>query len=255
MLDLSGIRVAISAAASGIGLEISRTFKEAGAEIFICDIDLHALECAAREGNLEGVVSDVSVPDQASNFISQAAASMGGLDVLINNAGIAGPTARVEDVNVAEWRRTMDINISGHFYCTRAAIPFLRASRNSQIINMASVAGRLGYAYRTPYAASKWAIIGFTKSLAKELGPEGIRVNSVLPGIVNGPRTEGVIQARANALGITFDDMRQQYIMKSSLRKLVLPRDIANVMAFLCSPESEMISGQLINVDGNIEYL
>lgn len=255
MSELDGLRVAISAAASGIGFIVSRTLMKAGAQVFVCDVDQNALRMAKGELNLIGVQADVSIPEQASNFINRAAERLNGIDVLINNAGIAGPTARVEDIDIVDWQRTFDVNISGHFFCTRAALSFLRSSRRAQIINMASVAGRLGYAYRTPYASSKWAVIGFTKSLAKELGPDGIRVNAVLPGIVDGPRTDGVIQARAKALGVSFEEMRELYLEKISMRSMVSADDVADLIAFLCSSRSKLITGQTISVDGNVENL
>src|SRR5262249_25385132 len=145
---------------------------------------------------------------------ADAAATLGGLDVLVNNAGIAGPTSKVEAIDPAEWRRTIDVNLNGHFYCTRLATPLLKQSKRGAIINISSVAGRLGYAYRTPYAASKWAIIGLTESLAKELGPDGIQVNAILPGLVEGPRIERVIAARAQELGVPYKEVEQQYLSK-----------------------------------------
>jgi NAD(P)-dependent dehydrogenase (short-subunit alcohol dehydrogenase family) len=180
---------------------------------------------------------------------------MGGLDVLVNNAGIAGPTAGVEDIDPSEWDRTVAVNLNGQFYSARKAVPALRKTQDGAIINMSSVAGRLGYAYRTPYAATKWAIVGFTQSLAKELGPAGIRVNAILPGVVEGPRIERVISARAQATGIAYEAMEQEYKNKASLRRMVSAQDVANMALFLCSPAGRNISGQALSVCGNVETL
>ena len=192
---------------------------------------------------------------QVDQYFSQAVKALGGLDVLVNNAGIAGPTARVDEIEPFEWDRTVAVNLSGQFYCARVAVPHLRKSDNAAIINMASVAGRLGYAFRTPYAATKWGTVGLTQSLAKELGPDGIRVNAILPGIVEGPRMDGVIEARARATGMTFEETRAMYLETVSLRRMVGPQDIAGMVLFLCSPAGRNVSGQSLSVCGNVETL
>jgi NAD(P)-dependent dehydrogenase (short-subunit alcohol dehydrogenase family) len=182
-------------------------------------------------------------------------ARFGGLDVLVNNAGIAGPTSEVENIDPREWRRTIDVNLNSHFYCTRRAVPMLKQAEEGAIVNISSVAGRLGYAYRLPYAATKWAIVGMTESLAKELGPFGIRVNTILPGIVAGPRIERVIRERAKAVGISYADMEKQYAEKASLRRMVTAEDVAQTALFLCSAAGRNITGQPISVCGNVETL
>jgi len=176
-------------------------------------------------------------------------------DVLVNNAGIAGPTGGVDELSCSDWQDTVNINLNGQFYCARLAVPLLRQSNNASLICISSVAGRLGYAYRTPYAATKWAIVGLVKSLAIELGPQGIRANALLPGIVEGPRIERVIGDRAQALGVSYADMEQEYINKISLRRMVSAQDVANQALYLCSPLGAGISGQAISVCGNVEYL
>lgn len=254
-MSLKGRRIAITAAATGIGRITAETLSAAGASVFISDVDDIAIATTYSETHIEGIRADVTNPDEVQRFCDVAAQRFGGIDVLINNAGIAGPTESVEKIDVEEWRRTLEINITGQFLCARSAVPYLRQSQCGQIINMASVAGRLGYAFRTPYAASKWAVIGFTKSLAKELGQEGIRVNAILPGIVEGPRTEGVIRARSETLNISYDEMKERYLQKISMRTMVSAQDVADMIAFLCSPMARLISGQSISVDGNVEDL
>jgi len=181
---------------------------------------------------------------------------MGGLDVLVNNAGMAGPTGSIAEITQEDWERTVAVNLNSQFYFVRRAVPLLRESKkNPCIICMGSVAGRLGYGFRTPYASTKWAIVGLVKSLAIELGPENIRVNAILPGPVEGERMEGVIKARASATGVDVEDMRQQYLQKISLRRMVTAEDVAAMSVFLTSYAARNISGQAISVDGNVEYL
>jgi NAD(P)-dependent dehydrogenase (short-subunit alcohol dehydrogenase family) len=176
--------------------------------------------------------------------------------VLVNNAGIAGPTGPIDAIDAGAWQRTIDVNLNSQYYFARRAVPLLKQSESGPVlIAIGSVAGRLGYAFRTPYASSKWAIVGLTKSLAIELGPNDIRVNAILPGVVEGERMQGVIAARAASLGISDDAMREQYLQKISLRRMVSADDVAAMALFLCSPAARNVSGQVISVDGNLEYL
>jgi NAD(P)-dependent dehydrogenase (short-subunit alcohol dehydrogenase family) len=180
---------------------------------------------------------------------------LGGLDALINNAGIAGPTGRVEEITPAQWRRCIEVCLTGQFLCAHHAVPMIRKSGGGAIVNMSSAAGRFGYAFRTPYSSAKWGIIGFTQSLAKEIGPDNIRVNAILPGIVEGPRMTGVIRDRAKQVGISYDEMESRYLEKVSLRRMVSPQDVADMVLFLLSPAGKNISGQSLGVDGNVEAL
>jgi NAD(P)-dependent dehydrogenase (short-subunit alcohol dehydrogenase family) len=252
----SGLRAVVTAGASGIGLAIVETLLAHGARVHICDVDENALARFRREHPAAGAtVADVADEARVGRLFDEAAAALGGLDVLVNNAGIAGPTRPVEEIDPAEWRRTVDVNMTGQFYCLRRAVPLLKRSEDGAIVAISSVAGRLGYAYRLPYAATKWAIVGMVQSLAKELGPAGIRVNAVLPGIVEGPRIERVISDRAAAVGVPIEEMRQQYLDKVSLRRMVSAQDVANMVLFLCSPAGRNISGQALSVCGNVETL
>lgn len=251
-----GLKVLITAGASGIGAVIARAFAEAEAKVHICDIDGSALArfCDAHP-QITGSLCDVAVDAQVDALFAEVEARLGGLDVLVNNAGIAGPTAGVAEIDPADWRRTLDVNITGMFLCTRKAVPLLRKSQEKVIINLSSVAGRLGYAFRTAYAASKWAVVGFTQSLAKELGPEGFRVNAILPGVVRGERIERVFAARAQALGLPVDAVRQSYLEKVSLRRMVEPEDIAAMALFLCSPAGRNVTGQALSVCAGTETI
>jgi NAD(P)-dependent dehydrogenase (short-subunit alcohol dehydrogenase family) len=251
-----GLRVLITAGAAGIGRAIADTFADHGARVWVCDISEAALEACRAERPDYGVVHcDVAEADQIDAFFDQAIAELGGLDVLVNNAGIAGPTAGVEDIDPADWRRTVDINLNSYFYCARRATPLLKAAGDGAMINISSVAGRLGFAQRTPYAATKWAVVGFTQSLAKELGPHGVRVNAILPGIVEGPRIDRVIAARAEVANVSLEDAEATMLGHVSLRRKVSAQDVANMALFLCSPLGRNISGQSLSVCGNVETI
>lgn len=251
LIPRSGLRVLITAGANGIGLAIAQAFQEAGAHVHVCDIDEQAL--AALPEGITYTNADVSQEADVDRLF-QDAAHLGGLDVVVNNAGIAGPTASIEDIDPESWNRTININLNGQYRVANRATPLLRESQGL-LINMASVAGRLGLAYRTPYSASKWAIVGLTKSLANELGPEGVRVNAILPGIVRGPRIEQVITARAEKRGISYAEMEQEILSNVSMRRMVEPTDIAAMALFLSAPGGANISGQALSVCANVETI
>ncbi|MEM9471687.1 MAG: SDR family oxidoreductase [Pseudomonadota bacterium] len=251
-----GLRVLVTAGGGGIGRVIAEAFASAGARLHVCDVSDTALaDCRSNFSDWGLTKCDVSDEAQVANLFGEVKTHLGGLDVLINNAGIAGPTGGIGDLDTQAWRDTIDVNLNGQFYCARLAVPLLKQSSEASIIGISSVAGRLGYAWRTPYAASKWAVIGLIKSLAIELGSDGIRVNALLPGIVEGPRIEKVIADRAEAAGVSYDDMEREYINKVSLHRMVSAQDVANQAMFLCSPMGANISGQAISVCGNVEVL
>lgn len=254
--SLQGRRVLVTAGAQGIGLAIARRFLDAGAEVHVCDVDERACEAAlAAHPRLSASVTDVSSEAQVLAMFGELAGRWGKLDALINNAGVSGPTNRLEDTELGAWQRTLDVNLTGTFLCARSAVPLLRAAGGGSIVNISSVAGRLGFSLRTPYSASKFGLAGLTQTWAMELGPSNIRVNSVLPGVVAGDRVERIIAARASAGGVSNDAMREQLVEKVSLRRMTQPEDVANQVAFLCSDEGALISGQSISVCGNVEHL
>lgn len=253
---LSGQRVVVTAGANGIGLAIARTLHEQGARVAICDVDTTALEQASAElGGCLASQTDVSDEAAVEAFFQDVKNELGGLDALINNAGIAGPTGSVEDISIASWRQCIDICLTGQFICAHNAVPLLKQAGGGSIVSMSSVAGKHGYAYRTPYSSAKFGVIGLTQSLAKELGPDNIRVNAILPGIVSGARMEGVIRDRANATGVSYEEMEQDYLAKISLRRMVTMEDVATMTAFLLSDAGANLSGQSLAVDGNVETL
>jgi NAD(P)-dependent dehydrogenase (short-subunit alcohol dehydrogenase family) len=204
---------------------------------------------------VSGTLTDVGSEADVDRLFADVAAQLGGLDVLVNNAGIAGPTAPVEEIAPADWQRTLDVNLTGPFLCTRRAVPLLKQAGGGAIINLASVAARLGFPKRSPYSASKWGLIGLTQTWAMELGPAGIRVNAILPGVVAGERQDRVLQARARAEGISFEEARRQRLQYVSLRSMLSAEDVAELVLYLCSPAGRMISGQSLGVCGNVETL
>jgi NAD(P)-dependent dehydrogenase (short-subunit alcohol dehydrogenase family) len=251
-----GLRVVVSAGASGIGRAISDMLIQHGAKVHICDIsDAFIADFKQAHPGHGATKADVSKEADVERFFLEAKASLGGLDALINNAGIAGPTGGIDEIAPEDWRRCIDIDLTGQFLCARLAVPMIKAAGGGAIVTMSSAAGRHGYAFRTPYAAAKWGIIGLTQSLAKELGPHNIRVNAVLPGIVEGPRMFKVIEDRAKQVGVSYAEMEKRYLERVSLRRMVTPHDVAAMVLFLLSPMGENISGQSLSVDGNVETL
>lgn len=254
--DLAGCRVMISAGASGIGLAIARAFVGAGAQVHICDVSEEMLHTA--QADLAGIgifKADVSDAAQVDAWFTHALAELGGLDVLVNNAGIAGPTAGIAEVSVENWDRVMAVNVRGQFLCIRRAMPALQASSRAAIINLSSVAGRLGYPLRTPYAASKWAVIGLMQSLAIELGEYDITVNAILPGIVESERVKEVVAAKARARGISDEAMQAEVLSHVSLQRMVPTADIAETALFLASRAGRSITGQCMNICAGVQTL
>jgi NAD(P)-dependent dehydrogenase (short-subunit alcohol dehydrogenase family) len=253
---LNGKRVVVTAGAQGIGLAITEAFVAAGAQVHICDVNDDFLAAAKRKfPRVSQSRTDVSNERQVDAMFAELASRWKTLDVLVNNAGIAGPTAPVEDTELADWEQTIAVNLTGPFLCARRAVPLLKAAGGGSIVNLSSIAGRLGFPLRTPYSASKFGVIGLTETWAMELGPSKIRVNAILPGIVQGDRQERVIAAKAALYDIEHEEMRERLLAKVSLRSMVTAQDIAHQIIFICSPAGAVISGQSLSVCGNVEHL
>jgi NAD(P)-dependent dehydrogenase (short-subunit alcohol dehydrogenase family) len=251
-----GLRVVVTAGAAGIGRAIARTFVEHGAKVHICDVDDRALQEMGRA--LPGVTqtkADVSSAADVERLFLDAKQSLAGLDVLVNNAGIAGPTAKVEHIRPEDWERCIAVDLNGMFYCTRKAMPLIKAAGGGSIINLSSIAGRFGFAMRTPYSAAKWAVVGFTQSLAVEAGPDKVRVNCIQPGIVEGERVERIVAAKAEQLGVAPAEVLARMVEGVSLKTTVSAQDIANMALYLASDAGRHISGQAISVCGGARYL
>ena len=254
-VSVAGLRVLVTAGGRGIGRATCAAFAEHGARVRTCDVEAEALRESCRESGCTGTLADVGDPEAVDALFEDALSALGGLDVLVNNAGIAGPTARVEAITTEDWRHTMEVNLAGQFYCVRRAVAPLEAAGGGSIVNISSTAGLYGFPFRTPYAASKWAVIGLTKSLAIELGERNIRVNAVCPGSIDNERMQGVIEREAAAKGSNPENILDGYLRMSSLRTLIDPRDIADTILFLASPAAHKISGQVLSVDGDTDTL
>jgi NAD(P)-dependent dehydrogenase (short-subunit alcohol dehydrogenase family) len=256
-LGITGLRVLITAGAGGIGLRTAQTFLREGAKVHVCDIDTEALaNLSTTAPGATGTLCDVSDRDQVAQMVDEAVSNLGGLDCLVNNAGIAGPTGRIDEIEPAAWEQCLDICITGQFNVARVAVPHLKASKNHpSIINYSSAAGKFGFPLRSPYAAAKWGVVGFTKTLAMELGENGIRCNAIQPGPVDGARIRSVIDGKARALNISFDEMQSRMLANQSIKQLIPPQELADITVYLASPLASTISGQDISVDGDMQSL
>ena len=248
-------RVLITAGASGIGRAIAAAFIDEGARVHIADIDAAAIETTCAELPVRGSsVTDVADENEVARTVDEAVDSLGGpVTVMVNCAGIGGPAALVEDLALRDWQRCIAVNLDGTFLFTRAVAPAMKTAGEGCIINISSTAGWHGYPLRSAYASAKWAIIGFTKSMAMEMGPSGIRVNAICPGSINGERMNQVIANESRAKGLPESTIRDQYTRSCSLRTFIDAEDIADTAVFLASRRARRISGQAISVDGHLE--
>lgn len=246
----------VTAGASGIGRAIAHGFHARGGIVAVCDISREHLD--TLQGEMPGIIAghaDVSVETEVDAFFDHAVAELGGIDVLVNNAGISGPTGGIETLSLDDWKQCLAVNLDGCFLCCRRVVPLMKAQSGGVIINISSTAGVFAYSMRTPYAASKWAMVGLTKTLAMELGAHGIRVNSIAPGSINNARMDGVIAREAEAKGVGEDEIRQSIIRQSAMRTLIDPKEIADMALFLASDNGLNINGQIIAIDGYSETL
>ena len=247
-------RVLVTAGASGIGKEIARAFAAGGAKVCACDIDPQALDVAAREiSGLETLVCDVSKRADIERMVAACIATLGGLDVLVNNAGIAGQTAPVEESDPDQWEAVIGVDVIGTFHVTRLCIPHLKKSAAGSIVMMSSVGGRFGYPNRSAYCTAKMGLIGFAKTLSRELGQYDIRVNAIAPGAVGGDRIERVLQGRAAAEHKPIEEIRAEAMSVQSLKRFVDPKDIAALILFLTSDAGKSISGQVLPIDNDAQ--
>ena len=248
-------RVLVTAGGSGIGRAIAEAFLAIGARVHIADIDGNAISDMCAANPLVGAsAADVSSEHDVERLIGEATHSLGGdVNVMINCAGIGGPAAFVEDLSLEDWRRCIAVNLDSTFLCTRAVARSMKSSGAGSIINISSTAGWHGYPLRAAYSSAKWALIGFTKSMAMEMGPSGVRVNAICPGSVNGPRMDTVIANESRAKDIPEEVIRERYTKTCSLRTFIDAEDIADMAVFLASPAAKRVTGQAISVDGHIE--
>ena len=248
----------ISAAADGIGLSITKKIIENGGKVYLTDINQKKVDYINSKKEFKNKVYAKQL--DANNFDAVkkyflSLKSIKKIDGLINNVGVAGPTKNLDKINIEEWKNTIEINLNSHFYFSKFSIPLLKKNKSGSIINISSTAGLYGFPQRTPYASSKWAVIGLTKSLAMELGKFKIRVNAICPGSVTGDRMRRVIKAKANLLNIKPQKIQNEFESMNSMRSFVTKEDIASMAIYLLSDSSKSISGQSISVDGNTERM
>lgn len=249
------LRVLVTAAGGGAGRVIASRFLSEGARVLACDLDISGLtEAVGEQDRLVAIQSDVSDAQQVDAIFRAVDQRMGGVDVLVNNVGIAGPTAAAEDVTLEDWNESLRVNLTSHFLFAKAAIPRMKGQKAGLIVNVSSASAKVGLPLRLPYVVSKGALLSMTTNLARELGPFGIRVNAILPGPIRGPRIERVIMSKSEAIGVSRAEYEKSMLKYISLRTMVDPEDIAAMIAFIASPGGARISGQLIGVDGNTEW-
>jgi NAD(P)-dependent dehydrogenase (short-subunit alcohol dehydrogenase family) len=253
-LDLADLRVIVTAGAAGIGRATAEMFAANGARVRVCDIDRAALDTIDHP-NIVGHIADVGDTASIDAFMSTCLRELGGVDVLVNNAGIAGPAGPLETLDPEAVTHTLDLDVTSMFRTARHAIPAMKAQRSGSIVNISSTAGQFGFPYRSPYAAAKWAVIGLTKTLAMELGEHGIRCNAICPGSIDGPRMDHVIELEARASGREPADVRAGFVRQTSMRTFIDAAEIAQTICFLASPLGAKISGQALAVDGHTDTL
>ena len=253
--SLKNKKIVISAGASGIGWATAKVCISRGAQVFLCDINDKLIgkinKIKKYKNKIFAYECDASNENEVINFFSKILKKTKKIDALINNIGIAGPTGNLEKLDSEEWERTLQVNVVSHFYFTKQAIPIIKKNKTGSIINLSSGAGIMGFPLRSPYAASKWAIVGLTKTLAMELGKHRIRVNAICPGTIKGDRMKRVVRDKANLLKISQKLIEKEFVSMASMNSWIYEEDIGKMCAFLISNDAERISGQIIGVDGN----
>jgi len=253
--NLKNKKIIISAGASGIGWATAKICLSKGANIYLCDVDSKNINKIKKHPlnnkKLFAYECDASEEYDVEDFFDKIRKKTKKIDALINNVGVAGPTGTIEKLNSGDWERIFKVNVISHFYFTKLAIPMLKKNKNGSIINISSGAGIMGFPLRSPYAASKWAVVGMTKTLAMELGKYKIRVNAICPGTIKGNRMVKVIKDKANFLKISKKKIEKEFVSMASMNCWIYEEDIGKICSFLISDEAERISGQVIGVDGN----
>ena len=252
-------KVIISAGASGIGWATAKECLEKGAKVFVCDVDKKSINKLKKNPlnnkRLFSFHCDASNENDVINFFKEIKKKTQKIDALINNVGVAGPTGTMDKLKTKDWEQTLKINVISHFIFSKLAIPMLKKNKGGSIVNLSSTAGIFGFPLRSPYSASKWAVVGMTKTLAMELGKFNIRVNAICPGSVKGARMMRVIKAKAKMLKRSVRSIEKDFVSMSSLKQWVYEDDIAKMCSFLISQDSLRVSGQVISIDGNTERM
>lgn len=249
-------RVVITGGAFGIGRTIAERFAALGDRVAICDASAgHIAAVQAQMPEALSVQADVTDERQMQAFFNQVKAAYGGLDVLVSNAGIGGPAGSIETLKLEDWRRCLSVNLDGAFLACRWAAELMRAQKSGLILLMSSTSGLYGVPNRAPYVVAKWGLVGLAKTLAMELGPDGVRVNAICPGAVQGARMDQVLAMESDFTGRPAVEIEAQYSQGVSLRRFVSPEDIADMAIFLASDAARQITGQAMAVDGHTERM
>ena len=256
---LKNKKIVISAGAAGIGLAIAQVCISKGATVYLCDINEKSISKLKKHRQYKKRLFifklDASNESEVQSFFKNINKKTKKIDCLINNVGVSGPTGSIEKLNSKDWEDVLKTNVISHFYFTKLAIPMLKKNKGGSIINLSSGAGIMGFPLRSPYAASKWAVIGVTKTLAMELGKFKIRVNAICPGTIKGDRMVRVIRDKAKFLKMSKKNVEKEFISMASMNCWIYGEDIGNMCSFLISKEGERISGQSIPIDGNATRL
>jgi len=256
MDHIKKLKIVITAGASGIGAEIAKTLSEAGGQVIICDKDQSRLDAFTQNNpNVIAVKADVSDEEEVLSLFATVKEHFGEINALINNAGIAGPSAKLEDTDFKDWQQTINVNLNGAFLCSRSAIPLLKLSGGGSIINIGSTSSFMGTPLRSSYAASKWGLIGLTKTWAMEYGIDNVRINTICPSSVNGERIERVIEREANYRNTSPEEIKDTYLRQTSLKTFIDAEEIAGMIVYLLSPLAKKITGQMLVIDGHTESL
>ena len=252
-IDLKGTRALVTGGGAGIGWKIAEAMMASGAQVYICDLSAENLAAFSKAFPQAGAtLTDVADHQAVDKLFAEIKSRMGGLDVLVNKAGLSGPIGPVETMEPAAWQAVFAANIHGTFYCTRRAIPMMREAGGGSIINISSAAGHLPYGWRSPYSSSKWAVVGFTKTVAVEVGVDNIRVNALMPGVVAGERRNRNARIRAEQAGKTVEEMEAVRLSRVAMEKAVEPDEIADLAVFLASNQARSFTGQTIGIDGYV---
>jgi len=248
-------RVIVTAGGSGIGRAIVDRFVASGALVHTCDVVPELLEeVIAGSDCVSGTLADVGKPTDVENLVAEAVSAMGGIDVLVNNAGIGGPRAALEDVSYEDWDRTIGVNLNGMFYCIKNVAPHMKAQNSGCIVNISTASAKVALPMRSPYVASKVGVLGLTHTVAREYGPFGIRCNSILPGLIDNERGRGIVATQAKERGITPAEREAEFLEFISLKCWIDPTEVGDLAVFLASPAGRHITGQDIGMDGNVEW-
>ena len=256
MKHIEGLKIVITAGASGIGSEIAKVLSEANAKVIICDKDQEVLDQFSKNHpEIITLKADVSNEEEVLSAFDAIKDYFGEINALINNAGIAGPSSKLEDTNFNDWQNTLNVNLNGTFLSAKSAIPLLRSAGGGSIINMGSTSSFMGTPFRSSYSATKWGLIGLTKTWAMEYGKENIRINTICPSSVNGERIDQVIDREAKYRNVTPEEIKAVYLSQTSMKSFIDAEEIAGMIVYLLSPLARKITGQMLAIDGHTENL